>query len=267
MPDAIRSLHELFNNYLKPLGWDRSLDTAPVDANGAPLPWITYPAMAVLAQIVKNSHRVFEFGCGNSSHWWAGKAKEVVSVEHDGKWIEQVAKTRPANITVIHRPRGAAPTTVPTAAIAAAIELMAAEQVLSDDDYHNEVHGLNIRDFTGYATALTEWPQSYFDIIVVDGMARSLCAYLAGLWVKPHGIVVFDNTERWQYSNGLEALRDLGFGRIDFFGAVPGKLGGSCTSIFVRSTIPFLTIPPREIMKSDIHSPSGYSKKIIRPAQ
>ena len=72
----------LFNSYLKPHGWNRSLDAGPVDANGGPLPWITYPAQTMLEQIVRDTFRVFEFGCGNSSLWWAARAKEVVSIDH-----------------------------------------------------------------------------------------------------------------------------------------------------------------------------------------
>jgi hypothetical protein len=247
-----KQLVSLFNNYLRPRGWDRSLELGPVDAAEAPLPWITYPAQTVLKQIVEKKSRVFEFGCGNSSLWWASLSQEVVSVDHDETWIAKVSERKPTNLTLISRPRNTPPSdTLPTS-IAAAIAIMVRDQVLSENDQHNVAHGLNIDGFIGYATALTEWPQGYFDIIIVDGMARALCAYLAGLWVKPNGIVVFDNSDRWQYSIGLEALRDLAFGRIDFFGAGPSNTYEWCTSIFARSMAPFLAIPPREKLKSDL---------------
>jgi hypothetical protein len=243
MTEPGSQLMQLYNGYLRRVGWDRSLTSGPVDAEGKPLAWITYPALEVLKQIVNPSFRVFEFGCGNSSLWWAARAAKVVSVDHNENWIQHISAQKQENLTLIHRPAGAAPSVPPSPAISAAISIMIRDQVLSENETDNVVHGLNIRDFTGYATALTEWPQGYFDVIVVDGMARSLCAYLAGLWVKPHGLIVFDNSNRGQYSLGYEALRDLGFGRIDFVGPCPVNPNESCTSIFAKHMTPFLAVP------------------------
>ncbi len=46
----------------------------------------------------------------------------------------------------------------------------------------------------------------------------------------PRGIVVVGNSDCWQYSAGLEALRDRGSGRINFFGPGPALLRESCSS-------------------------------------
>jgi hypothetical protein len=119
-------------------------------------------------------------------------------------------------------------------------------------DEHTVGSGLNHADFVGYAAALFDWPRHYFDVVVVDGMARSGCCYLAGVAVKPGGVVVVDNSDRWHYSAGLDALRDLGFGRIDFWGLAPGLGYETCTSLFVKSLEPLLAVPPRERAKVDI---------------
>jgi hypothetical protein len=102
------------------------------------------------------------------------------------------------------------------------------------------MHGHNCRDFQGYATSLLTWPQGHFDIIVVDGMARALAAYLAAHWVRLDGLIVFDNSERTEYEAGYRWLRRLGFGRIDFWGPGPVNDFHWCTSFFVRSVAPFL---------------------------
>lgn len=237
---------------LIPHGWERSPEEGPSDPDGAPLPWYTYAAQEILGQIVRPNFRVFEFGCGHSSLWWAARAQEVISVDHDLEWLSRVGSLRPDNLTLLHRPRGAPHKDVPAHMLAAFGKLFEAQPV-ADDDNHNVVHGFNLRDFVGYAGTLLEWPQHYFDIIVVDGMARSLCAYLAGLWVKPHGIVVFDNSDRWQYGPGFEILRDMGFGRFDFYGLGPINSYEWCTSLFAKSLLPFLTVPPREKRRTDLH--------------
>ncbi len=250
--DVGAHLRMYFQKVLRRRGWDRSLIDGPVDVDGNPLPWVTYPALSMLDQLSKSEQRVFEFGAGNSSLWWSSRSSLVVSVDHDEAWITRLAKLRPQNLKLIHKPRGAPPSVAVEASIMAAARDMQTEQVISRNDAHNVEHGLLINDFLGYATTLVEYPRGYFDVIVVDGMARSFCAYLAALWVKPHGIIVFDNSDRWQYGSGYEALRDFGFGRIDFFGTGPVNTGEWCTSIFIREITQLLNIQPRTKIPNDL---------------
>jgi len=60
-----------------------------VDAMNNEIPWYTYPAIAYLEQIDTKEKRIFEWGSGNSSIWWARKSKEVVSAEDDKVWFEK----------------------------------------------------------------------------------------------------------------------------------------------------------------------------------
>jgi len=249
---------QFFQAYLQRRGWDRSFLEGPVDADGNPVPWITYPAQSVLAQLVRPDSRVFEYGSGHSSLWWAARAKEVISVDHDASWVTRVNQKKPDNLTVLSRPRYHPHGEIPHH-LMTAYDAISKVQPVSADDRHNVNHGLNCRDFLGYAATLFDWPQSYFDIIVVDGMARAPCCYFAGAWVKPYGIVVVDNSDRWQYSAGFEALRDLGFGRMDFFGPTPAIGYESCTSVFARSMQPFMLVPPREKVKVDIDWAQAHS--------
>lgn len=253
-------------SFLQGRGWDRSFLEGPVDADGRPVPWITYPAQALLAQLVRPEFRVFEYGCGHSSLWWAARAAEVISVDHDEHWVERIRQKKPDNLTVLSRPRHHPAGEIPRNLITA-YDAISKVQPVSRDDRHNVAHGLNCQDFLGYAATLLDWPQSHFDIIVVDGMARAPCCYFAGTWVKPYGIVVVDNADRWQYSAGLEALRDLGFGRIDLFGPSPALGYESCTSIFARSMQPFMLVPQREKRKVDIDYAQAHSVPAVPQSQ
>lgn len=58
-----------------------------VDKDGNPLPWYTYPAIEYLLQLDYRQKRVFEFGCGNSSLFWAIRAKNVISIEDNPQWF------------------------------------------------------------------------------------------------------------------------------------------------------------------------------------
>ncbi len=71
---------------------------APVAADGKPLPWFTYPAIEFLIQFNFTDKRVFEYGAGNSSLFWAARAREVVAVESDRQWFNRISGNRPSNL-------------------------------------------------------------------------------------------------------------------------------------------------------------------------
>jgi hypothetical protein len=82
----------------------RSMDErVPVDKAGEPLPWYTYPAIDYIKQVNFSDKRIYEFGSGNSSLFWAKIAKEVVSVEHDEKWYTSRLNFRKPNLILKHR--------------------------------------------------------------------------------------------------------------------------------------------------------------------
>lgn len=59
-----------------------------IDKDGNPIPWYTYPAIEYLSQFDYGDKKVFEFGCGNSSLFWAVRAQEVISIEDNPSWFE-----------------------------------------------------------------------------------------------------------------------------------------------------------------------------------
>lgn len=69
----------------------------PLSADGLPIPWYTYPAIEYFNQLNAKGLKVFEYGSGNSSLYWAHKGAEVWSVEHDPDWYENM-KSRSAQL-------------------------------------------------------------------------------------------------------------------------------------------------------------------------
>ena len=55
----------------------------PIDAEGRPVPWYTYPAIEFLRQLDFANASVFEYGSGNSTLFWCSIAREVISVEDE----------------------------------------------------------------------------------------------------------------------------------------------------------------------------------------
>ena len=176
-------------------GWFRSRrEQASVDAAGSPLPWVTYPAIEFIQKRIKPEMRVFEYGSGGSTTWWANQVSEVVSVEHDRAWFEKVAKNKHPHVKLYQ------------------IDLI----------YKGD-----------YSKKILEY-ENRFDVVVVDGRDRVNCVKNCLQALKPSGVVVLDNSDRPQYSEGVAFLFANGFKKIEFIGLCPIVNFKSETAIFYR---------------------------------
>ena len=74
-------------------GHERSRkENRPVDANGKPLPWFTYPAIDFLSQFDFENKAIFEYGCGMSTLFWLQSKAIVYGVEDNPNWFSEVVK-------------------------------------------------------------------------------------------------------------------------------------------------------------------------------
>lgn len=98
-------LHDLskHDGYLEELGWFDSFQRSmAIDRQQGAIPWLTYPAIAFIEPRLHNDMRLFEFGSGNSTIWWARHVGEVVSCEHNPAWHEQMAPRLPPNVNYLY---------------------------------------------------------------------------------------------------------------------------------------------------------------------
>lgn len=92
----------LARSSLTDIGWYRSArEEMAVDREGNPVPWITYPTIHLLDDRAPVGVRVFEFGTGNSTLWWAKRASVVIACEHDPQWAARAQALAPGNVTVV----------------------------------------------------------------------------------------------------------------------------------------------------------------------
>lgn len=99
----------MFGGALVEDGWFRSFrDSRAVDRHGRPVPWYTYSFRAFLEPRLTKEMRVFEYGAGLSSLWYAERVGQVVSVEHDRSWAHRVRAQAPPNLDVVLEPDEAA---------------------------------------------------------------------------------------------------------------------------------------------------------------
>lgn len=154
------------------------------DMIGLDVPWWTYSSIDYLkAYLEKCEHpiNVFEWGSGASTIWLAKRVDSVVTVDHDAKWhaiIQPFLNDYPNVVSLLKEP----------------------EQLLVDEKYSSQkIPGVN---FKSYVTAITEY-SAKFDIVVIDGRARSACLKTALLYLKKGGLIVFDNSNRQEYQQAL----------------------------------------------------------------
>lgn len=233
-------------NYLKKNGYFNSI---PCDEFGI-TPWFTYPAIRMLKQVVSSDSKIFEYGSGFSSLYFKSVAAELVSVEHNSKWGEILRKSNPALDIRIH-PMETGVENLANREIQSYLDFNF-EEPIGNSQTENLHHGLINRSFSNYALEITKTPPGYFDIIVVDGMARQLCAFIASIYVAQDGFIILDNSDRWQYNAIQKFLIDQGFGRVDFWGPGPINTFGWCTSFFSRNFAIPIAEPLRKKGTGDI---------------
>ncbi len=235
-PDAVKKLGQQF---LTPSGWDRSRqELRPVRADGSALPWFTYGAIEFLNRVVDGGMRVFEYGAGYSTIWWH-RAALVHSVDHDPAWVAELRPKLGANVTLKLIEQGAA---APSSA-EPVLEKYKKRPRRTVWDYPPERvvrRGLEDDSFLAYA-ALVQESQLNYDVIIIDGMARRLCAEFAVDCLTERGFIILDNSNRSDYDAAYDILQEAGFFQIPFWGLVPGANFLTCTSIFAKSSDIFPT--------------------------
>ena len=93
------------SGYFDAVGWFNTRATRrALDAHGRPIPWFTYPAIALLESRIRDDWRVLEFGSGMGTLWWSSRVEEHVAIEHDPGWAEMIAAQSRAKL---HRVNGA----------------------------------------------------------------------------------------------------------------------------------------------------------------
>ena len=122
----------------------------------AELPALGFRAIKHLDRLIKPDWKILEFGSGMSTVWLARRCESLVSIEVDANW-GQIVTSR------------------------------LARRSLTDVDYRL----CNYSD----AHVLADYGDSYFDLVVVDGVRRDRAMMTALQKVRPGGYIYLDNSD------------------------------------------------------------------------
>lgn len=142
-------------------------------------PWLTDTAINFIADLChKNKQlKILEFGSGGSTIWFAQRTNYLVSIEHNPKWYNLVTQ---------------------------------ALENLNLDNLNPKLKPEITRKLLNppaYYQICAEFPDNYFDLILIDAIERVNCAVQAVRILKPGGILMLDNCERVQYLPIYENLK------------------------------------------------------------
>jgi predicted O-methyltransferase YrrM len=125
-------------------------------------PWFTRQAVELLEDWIKPTDIVLEFGSGRSTTWLAARVNRVTSVEQSPEWYAIVTGD------------------------------LAKRSLASKVDIRLVPGGNAVDAYSGVAQ---EFPESHFDIVIVDGHFRRECILAASSRVKPGGILIYDDSQ------------------------------------------------------------------------
>jgi hypothetical protein len=196
-PERLKALLSFgHKGYLASIGWFNAFDKKQaIDANGNELPWVTYAFIDFIRPRLNSTMRVFEYGSGSSTLFYARLVGNVVSVEHDKNWYEKIRSSKPVNAEMIF----------------------------------TELHPNG--EYSRKAASLTE----KFDIIIVDGRDRVNCCKYSVEALSSKGVLVLDDSERPEYTEARTFLKNQGFKELSFSGISPGLFYLKATSVFYKT--------------------------------
>lgn len=159
------------------------------------LPWLTFPAIDYLDKYITKKHRILEYGGGSSSIYFSRRAGKVVTVEHHAGWFENISKViAEKEITNWKGMLFPAEEGAPFGNdIADPSHYVSGDPESAGKNYH------------AYAAAIDQFPDEYFDAVLVDGRVRPSCMYHAIPKINKGGLLILDNSDRAYYHT---ALRD-----------------------------------------------------------
>jgi len=176
-------------------GWFRSFRTGKsVDNDGNPIPWFTYGAIEMLERRIEKGADLIVFEYG------CGLGTLW--------WAERATRV----YAVEHEPEW----------------LDAMKKVVPEHVFllHSELGDAYVKEIAK--------PEEKYDVIIIDGRNRVACACEAIKHVSERGVIIFDDSGRKKYSEGIKELEKAGFRRLRYSGLSPIEFMPCETSVFYK---------------------------------
>ncbi len=165
-------------------------------------PWMNYFVIDFLSKNLDRNSKVFEYGGGGSTIFFLKRigADEVVTVEHDPVWFLRLQSKVTSDGFKSWK------------GIQESAEVGSAGTDISDPSlYISDDQAYKGQNFRTYASAIDTFPNSHFDLVLVDGRARPSCMMHALSKIKKGGLLLLDNADRAYYLDKTKKHVDQNF--------------------------------------------------------
>jgi len=173
----------------------------------AELPWMNFEVCDWLNSYLSKEMKLFEWGSGGSTLFYAKLVDQVISIEYDAEYFDFVGQQLKGkeNVELVLAPA------------------QDSGQFKSFSPNHVGSY------FDDYVKSIDKYPDNSFDVIVVDGRQRNECFKRALKKLKTDGIIVFDNFEREIYK---KSQHHPGISHFMIEGLMPFNYVTGTTAIF-----------------------------------
>ncbi len=205
--------------------WKKSLEPGASSVKDQQ-PWITFKAIDFLNENLKSTDKVFEYGGGGSTLFFAKRVAEIITVEHNEEWFKILSDTvQQKNIkswkgNFVLPEKG---------------DLFTPPDFGNPDHYSADdvpSYGFNYKT---YVSVIDQYPDNYFDCVLVDGRSRPACIKHSISKIKKGGFLVLDNSDRAYYLSKTSQLLAGAFEpMVDTFGPCPYLQHFTKTSIWKK---------------------------------
>jgi hypothetical protein len=214
-------LEAIHRGYLRPQGWIKSRQLRKsVDAQGLPIPWLTYSSVHFLETLNRRKMSVLEFGGGASTAWFSKFFGSVVCIEADSTYRAKIQSIVGPNAVV----------TDFNEIIASPDALNVPIELLDFD--RKEIPLSDIDEFLRKLATVGQMVRAA-DLILIDGGPRSVYLWLASQFCRNDSILVVDNTDQPYTQPGLAFFDSARFLRIPFSGLSPMNSYVGETSVLI----------------------------------
>lgn len=139
--------------------------------------WLTSAANKILESWLRPSDVGFEWGAGRNTLWLAKRVANLTSIEHDAQYYERIRLSL---------------------------------SVAQIKNVHLQLQSLDGEENSAYIKAINSYTPNSLDFVLVDGRLRHYCVIAAVDKVRPGGLLILDNANRYlpNSSRAPGSLRD-----------------------------------------------------------
>lgn len=207
--------------------WRRSMSFRR-DKIANAVPQVSFSAASPLLNLCSDQSKVFMFGLNGTATLIASHVAELVVVEDDPlvcRRGEKALQRRGVANRVSLRQVSASP-------IDEEQDSFPVDDPLSYKSFDAPRDGLAYRE---YARTIADYPDNYFDVVIVGGRAQASCFMLAVAKVRLGGTVVVFDTEQAANHRIKDMAEELGFTEQRYRGIKPGERAVTETTFFVKN--------------------------------